>query len=57
MAYSDGYWLAFILEGPVTTDTASFDHFEGSLIGRSGVNDDSLSTSLATASLTLGLDR
>jgi hypothetical protein len=56
MAYSDGYWLAFILEGPVTTDTASFDHFEGSLIGRSGVNDDSLSTSLATASLTLGLD-
>lgn len=31
MAYGDSYRLALILVGPVTTDTASFDHIGGLL--------------------------
>jgi len=29
MAYGNSYRLALILEGPVTADTASFDHIGG----------------------------
>jgi hypothetical protein len=42
MAYSSGYRISFILVGPIATDTASLNHFEGSLIGSPGDGDVSL---------------
>jgi hypothetical protein len=54
MAYSNGYRISVVLVSPVTTNTAALDHFEGSLIGRSGDGNVSLLANKARGSLTQG---